>query len=404
MPAKVSRRKKKLALVLAGLAAALLTAEVGIRFFLIDDEGLFLGRPLPPFGALNHPRQVYWLAQQFESLKRGQEPRTVSVFDVELGWTNRPGSTSSDGAEHVNSAGARGKREYAAAVPEGITRLLCVGDSFTYCSEVADEGTWQSQLERLHAEREVLNFGVPSYGTDQALLRFRQIAPHWGFDVACMGLLFENIGRNVNRYRPLYYPSTGSPSVKPRFTLEGEELRLLPQPFATRAEMVAAVADGSVVPRLSEHEYWGDAVDLGAARASALLRLAYAWRAYERRQPPRLWGDPDGEPYQVTLRILESFRDDVAALGGRRALVLVFPREQELIDLLAGRGDAWHGLLDELTRRQVPHIDLAAVLLEHYDAWRRDHTRPRTFTGGHLSPAANLLVAERLEAWLRQDP
>ncbi len=400
----MSRTKKKLALAAAGLVAALAAAELSVRVFLLDDDGLLRGRPLPPFGALNHPLQSHWLARQLESLERGTEPRTIGVFDPALGWTNRPSSASADGAEHVNSAGARGTREYDAQPPAGVKRLLCVGDSFTYCSEVEDEATWEAQLERLSPAREALNFGVASYGTDQALLRFREVAPRWSFDVACLGLLVENIGRNVNRYRPLYYPSSGFAGVKPRFVLDGEGLRLVPQPFATRGEMVAAVADGSVLELLAEDEYWRDAVDLGPSRAFALLRLAHAWRAYARRQPAQLWADPAGEPFRVTLGILEAFRDEAAALGARRALVLVFPREQELADLQAGKGRAWRGLLDELARRSIPHVDLSEALLDHYAAWRAERTQPATFVGGHLSATANLRVAERLEVWLRANP
>ena len=398
----MTARGKRLAALLAALALAAVLADVAISAFLLD-EGLFLGRPLPPFGAVNHPRQAHWLARQQESLARGAEPRTLAVFDRELGWTARPSGSTPGGAETVNAAGARGPREYAPEPPAGTTRVLTFGDSFTWCSEVADAETWQAQLEALAPDVEAPNLGVPSYGTDQALLRFRRVAPGWRHHVACLGILVENAGRNVNRYRPLYYPSAGSPGTKPRFLLEGGELRLLPQPFATRAELVAAVADGSVLERTAAHEHWRDAVDLGPARHSSLLRLFHAWRAYDRRRPARLWADPGGEPARVTVAIAEAFHREALALGARRALVLVFPREQELIDLGAGRGRSWQPLLDALAASGVSHVDLSTVLLEHYAAWRSGTPEP-TFSGGHLSPAANGLVAREVAAWLREHP
>jgi hypothetical protein len=55
------RAAKPLRIVLALLLAGFL-ADVCTSVFLIRD-GLFFGRPLPPFGPLTHPRQVETLAK-----------------------------------------------------------------------------------------------------------------------------------------------------------------------------------------------------------------------------------------------------------------------------------------------------------------------------------------------------
>jgi lysophospholipase L1-like esterase len=63
----------------------------------------------------------------------------------------------------INSLGFRGP-EIAAVKPEGVTRVLCVGDSFTYGSYVDDDKTLPFQLERTLRDRgdniEVVNAGV----------------------------------------------------------------------------------------------------------------------------------------------------------------------------------------------------------------------------------------------------
>jgi hypothetical protein len=145
-----------LALCLAGVLADLCTS-----LFLIHD-GLFFGRPLPPFGALTHPKQRETLA------KMGAESQGTWVFDRELGWTWRPSSAAEDGLYAINALGARGPREYERAPAPGKRRMLTFGDSFTFCDEVRAEASFQAQLEELDPAFEALNFGVSGYGTTSA--------------------------------------------------------------------------------------------------------------------------------------------------------------------------------------------------------------------------------------------
>src|SRR6185503_20431904 len=101
---------------------------------------------------------------------------------------------------------------------------------------------WPAQLEALVPGLEAWNYGVGGFGTDQALLRLRQAAATDSpapLAALLVGIMLDNIGRNVNRYRPLWY-AEALPAVKPRYVLRGDELELVPQPFATRAEFVAA--------------------------------------------------------------------------------------------------------------------------------------------------------------------
>ena len=132
--------------------------------------------------------------------------------------------------EAINSIGSRADREYAETPPAGVLRLACFGDSFTHGSEVSTEDTWAYQLEQRDSRLEVLNFGVGGYGTDQALLRFRHAGLR-GAQVALIGLMPENIGRNVNRYRPLWYPATQGCVAKPRFVMTDRGLESVPSPL-----------------------------------------------------------------------------------------------------------------------------------------------------------------------------
>lgn len=387
---------RRAARALLAFLGSLLLLDLGISLLAVHD-GLFLGRPLPPFGATPHPHQRAWLASE-RARAGGEAPSdTTGTFDAELGWTLRPGSRARD--ETVGALGARGPREYARAKPEETLRFLCFGDSYTFGAEVADGETWPAQLEAARARLEAINFGVGGYGTDQALLRFRRQGRDLGADAVLIGFLLENVGRNVNRYRPLYYPATGVPGAKPRFRLLGEDLVLLPQPFPTREALARAVVDGSVLPLLAEGEHWTPAHLPGPLRFSSLARLAAAYRAYSARQTRLLLLDREGEPFRVTVALLEAFHREALACGAREAPVLVFPREEEM-EALVGRDDPyWKGLLDALAARSIPFLDLSQPLAPAFRAAREDPAAPALYRAGHFSPLGNRIVADALLAW-----
>ena len=159
------KSKRRLRVLLASTLVGLVLADLGLTF-VVFEEGRLGDRPLAPFGALPHPRQHAWLERQERELESGAARAGGGIFDAELGWTNTPFAPDRDDALCFSSRGARGRREYAAETPEGVTRILTFGDSFTYCAEVGDLDAWQHQLEQRRADLEVPNFGVGGYGTD----------------------------------------------------------------------------------------------------------------------------------------------------------------------------------------------------------------------------------------------
>ncbi len=91
-------------------------------------------------------------------------------FNSDLGWS--PASHTSfkkwDKTIYLLDDGIRsnGRKQNIQGVPD----ILAVGDSFTFCNEVADKETWPSLLEEM-GDHKVLNAGVPAYGFDQIILR-----------------------------------------------------------------------------------------------------------------------------------------------------------------------------------------------------------------------------------------
>jgi len=390
-------RKRKLPAVLA-LLGTLVVADLLVSAFLIRDD-MFLGQPLPPFAGRTHPRQDPWL-QGLDDEERG-----IGTFDPELGWTWRPSSRTPDGTFTINALGARGPREYERTPPGDTTRLLFFGDSFTFCDEMPDDSAFEYYLEQRHPRLEAINFGVSGYGTDQAFLRYRRLGRGLGADVVGIGILLENIGRNVNRYRPLWNTRTGFTATKPRFITGDGGLELVPQPYATRAELRDAILSGAVFDDVAEHEYWLRRPPFPTTRLSSFARLLGGYVATRERSPARLWLARDREPFQTTLAILETFQREALEDGARLAPILVFPSREDLRDHGAPgatRSFYWEGFLAELDRRGLPYIDLITPLLARY---REEETNPAggtVYFKGHLSTVGNSVVADTVYAWLSE--
>ena len=383
-------------LALAGLLGLLL-AELGARLFVVDNTKL-VWRPMPPFGALTNEAQHEWVARRRAELAGEAVSFELGAFDAELGWTLLPSRSAPGASASTNSRAARGPHEVADEKPAGTLRVACFGESFTFCEEVGDAETWPAQLEARLGTAEVLNFGVGAYGTDQALLRFRRTELPQGVDVLLIGFLLENAARNVNRYRPRYYPPAFLPVPKPRFLLENGALQLLPQPYTEVAELVAALESEAVLTDLAVHEYWDDVWVPSVLKRSALARLAGGYRGYLRRDPKRFLADLADEPARVTFAILETFVTEARARGIARACVLVFPPKRDF-ESFRGTGERhWEGFVLALEERGLDVLDLAPALAAGSET--RAGEREGLYRLSHLSPRGNELVASAVQGWL----
>jgi hypothetical protein len=119
-----------------------------------------------------------------------------------------------------NSHGFRGG-ERPMEKPVNTFRILCLGDSFTLGSEVADEACYPRVLERLlnkqargngdTVQYEVLNAGVGGYGTFQELLYFKEFAVKHKPDLVLLQFYSNDVRDNIKfqrHWQALYPDST----------------------------------------------------------------------------------------------------------------------------------------------------------------------------------------------------
>jgi hypothetical protein len=376
--------------LLFGLLLAFVVAEVAARLFSRTPAELLLP-----------------LRYKHEELQRIAREQTYIRFDQDLGWEPTPGSkhVGGDITYRTNAAGLRAERDYPLAPPAGTRRWAAFGDSFTYCEEVEIEDCWTEQLERMKPGLEVLNFGVPGYGPDQAWLRYQRDGRAYQPCGVFIGFLVENINRVVNRFRPFYEPAGGLMLSKPRYLLDGADLELLPNPAASPSDLDDPEW---VEATLGPHDPWYFpgvfvANQLDLFRVSRLARTA----AFNQRRPggglefTRDWSDQiaaayrsEGEAYQVAGRVLIEFARQVQR-DGAAPIVVVFGSDIELRALQRGGTKAHQPLLDWLAREAVPTIDVTDDLLHQA---RRSGTN--NVVGNHYRPLGNKVVAQTITAGL----
>lgn len=151
----------------------------------------------------------------YENTTRRDEAVIYNQYDSLLGWVNIPSVQVPDlwgtGAGLQNNAqGFRASREIATEVSAGGIRILCSGDSFAFGQGVANDETWCHQLQQLDNRIETVNLGLPGYGIDQALLRYKRD----GLALEHQIHLFTFIGGDIARMRWSDHHGYGKPILR----------------------------------------------------------------------------------------------------------------------------------------------------------------------------------------------
>jgi len=154
-----------------------------------------------------------------------------SGADGVLGWRSFGPRTrveaNCQGEEIQYSYDVAGARTYS-GFDSAASRIIIVGDSYTNGDEVNDDATYTARLSDL-LNVSVANHGVGGYGPAQSMLNFTEnVATYPQAEVVVLGIMYENLYRMMNSYRPVLYNNSSDYTLKP-YMASG---KLVPHPGA----------------------------------------------------------------------------------------------------------------------------------------------------------------------------
>ncbi|HEV8583220.1 MAG TPA: SGNH/GDSL hydrolase family protein [Thermoanaerobaculia bacterium] len=383
MTSKPARRLLMKALFIAAIAAAIeLLSRGGLS--VLERRGVHYQPILGDRVSTKH-------RQAIEDLLRGRP--SCFQLDAVLGWSLRPGFRSPECT--VDAEGRRRAPDRPQPATNAV-RLAAFGDSFTFGGDVVDRDAYPEALARLDERLDIANYGVPAYGLDQAFLRYLKERRAARSQVVIIGYMSENICRHVSVFRPFYNPTTVFPLAKPRY-LPGERgLSLFPNPLPTPEAYRRLLAHpAETLAELGRHDvYYHARPHAGPLDRSATVRLVKLAAA---QLEPTTRDDcyADGEAFQVTSRLFSDFYE-TALRDGTQPVILIFPQRADLAGWRSDRRKSYTPLLRSLAGKGYRVVDAMAAFDEAGRERSIDELVP-----GHLSPLANMLVAEHLRRRLQ---
>lgn len=387
---RVKRRLARLALFVAFL---FVTAEVSARILLLIS---------PKMGLLSISPSTFF-REQSEDIERILTGRYRGLvrFDGELGWVHVPDTKLESEGRGIGPWGTRGPRNYLKKPSSGILRAAIFGDSFAYGMEVPDGDDWCAQLEELDPSIEAMNFGVPGYGPDQALLRAERDLPGTHAHVAILVVSVWDLPRLLSRYGKFRTPDDGF-STKPRFVRRGEKLELLPNPVSSREDLERLVENPeSILELFSDDPYYFPlsfsvpfADSLAISRVSVGVPLLLYRKRLDPNRPLR-WKqgaqvfNSKSESYDLLHGVIDRF----VALAKERDIrpkVLFLPGMFDLLGVRNGSPSKAGAFVAEVRQRGAEVDYILQPFLAH------EELEPLFAPGGHYSKKGNAVVAKWL--------
>ncbi len=152
----------------------------------IRDGLLIVAITLALFGLLEAGSRIFW--SQASSAVYLRE-RSILTQDDQIGWVNRPcahaiAKTPEFTTEYqINRQGFRDAIVHSPSPRPGVTRILLLGDSFTFGQGNEYDKNWpvilERELNRSGFEVEVINDGVCGYDTRQEVLNLERLAQEY---------------------------------------------------------------------------------------------------------------------------------------------------------------------------------------------------------------------------------
>lgn len=182
------------------------------------------------------------IAEGYLALFNPQIQAGSCQYNEILGWEHKP---NFDGIRvtkefetliKINSNKLRDKN-YDYGKPDGIKRIVVLGDSFTEGAQVEENERFSEVLEsRLLKNVQIINTGVSGYGNDQELLFLKNEGMKYNPDIVLVAFCIGNDVTDNMQNVTTWDPSQG----RPVFILNDNELTLTNVPVPQKKENVTS--------------------------------------------------------------------------------------------------------------------------------------------------------------------
>ena len=294
-------------------------------------------------------------------------------FDPELGFRPLPSIEKSgpfwgrDEPARTNSQGWR-DAEHAFEKPAGVTRIVALGDSFTFGVDVDYGERFSEVLERDVASLEVVNLGVNAYGTCHELRALEVEGLRYSPDVVVLVVFLGNDLDDVRNRRKASWPC---PWFRHRVDADGSE----------ELELVRPAVTWDV--RLRTSSYLGEALAGFVDRRARRTERAPEWEM--------------GDTVPLFGALVERMRDASEAAGARFLAVLTYPSER----LGSPPTEREARARAELGHRGVELVDALGEFQRRHAAGEVLFATLPGGAPGHWNARGHEVIAELVEAALR---
>jgi lysophospholipase L1-like esterase len=213
------------------IACLFISMELLSRMFLAIPQ--VFDRIVPTRLECDAARRLRWM-DEYNNRKNKLESG-YCLYHPTRGWALKPNINDmkvyDNKVLNSNSRGIRGTAEYSYTKNPSKTRILVLGDSFTFGEEVSDNETYPCNLQQLLPNTEIINFGMRGYGHDQMLIYLQEEGIKYEPDVVILGFLTPDTTRNMLMFRDY---------AKPKFILAHGQLILVNSPVPSPQEIAGS--------------------------------------------------------------------------------------------------------------------------------------------------------------------
>jgi hypothetical protein len=305
--------------------------------------------------------------------------------DLTMGWVNKPSysgtakppDTIFSRVEYSHNSKGLRDEEYPYAKPDGIYRILMLGDSFTYGLGVRQSETCADRLETTLKEQgsfEVINTGVITYNVTQEVLFYEGEGYKYRPDLVMLMFFRNDLPDPLHPESPL----------APEFNLRDGQLFLRNVPYPPFSSLAATKGEEQGTSSERQTTLWERLQRFLRFRwtrrliESALTRMPL--RCLEPFDPPDYWESG----WEIMEVVVKRLKEDVEKHGSKLVVVSIPASRIDLGCSSSPYSERMHSLC---TREGIAHIDLLPE-------FSLSATQPHFRRDGHWNAEGHQLAAE----------